>query len=159
MARNDDLDLCDDPDFDRKYHFAKKISYVLIVLFLLATSLGYFGRSDFSKRTIETNGVVFEYDRFVRSGAPTTIKFTIEKANPIEAIWLSYSWLQKLKVKNIMPAPESSFGKGDGIEFKFITNGKISLSLEVDPEDTGSLDGEFSRGDSEKVKFSQYSYF
>lgn len=86
-----DLSIDDDPGFQQHEWRVQRLGWIAALVVLLAAALGLFGGDILSQATAGEGGLVVEYDRFIRFGAPTTLLLRLSPeavADGAVGVWL-----------------------------------------------------------------------
>ncbi|HEX4947899.1 MAG TPA: hypothetical protein VFZ34_14600 [Blastocatellia bacterium] len=103
------LEIESDPVYQRRIWRLERISWVVIVLLLLAALLGMFGDGVFSRGQIsDANGTLHvEYERLARFSASIQLHLRAQTTQPGETrLWVSQAYLDHMSVDAISPPPE-----------------------------------------------------
>jgi hypothetical protein len=116
---NDRLRFGFDETFEDRWWRLETISWVGMVVFLIAAAAGAFGRGPLSQSRRSTGGVLVEYDRIVRYQAPTRISLTVPATATGSRIYVGRSLLDRLQLGSVIPPPLGAEPRDDGAVLLF----------------------------------------
>lgn len=154
-----DIELNDDPNFQRKTEKVQKVGWVLIALFLLASFGGFLGRSRFSTRDVANENVSVEYDAYIRTGSESELKIVAKpRAGESQvAIWISRPYLDRIEIEHIFPEPEKTESDEMGVRFLYRAppgSDTVEVVFTIVPQTPGRFHAQVS-----ELEFSQLAYF
>lgn len=159
------IELEQDLDFQRKSWTVQRVSWVLMLLIVVAALLGAFGDGPLSKVTAgDAQTLSVEYDRFLRVGTSAKLSVTLGTSapeSPSAALWLDRDWLSGNEVKSIVPEPDSTTVAADRVTYYFSTEpGGIPSKIEFDlkTKALGATRGKAGVVGGPVVTFAQFSY-
>jgi hypothetical protein len=106
-----DLDLAQDPEFERRSWAVERIGWVVLAMVGAAALAGLLGPGPLSNTTVGERGgsLWLEYSRFGRFRAPSTLRIHVGP-NPSQQeqmrIWLSRDYLEGVQIEQVTPQPE-----------------------------------------------------
>ncbi|KGM52222.1 hypothetical protein N792_07845 [Lysobacter concretionis Ko07 = DSM 16239] len=130
----------------------ERVGWIIIALLLTATLLGAFGGGPISHaRSGSTQALAVEYDRLLRSHAPTEYRF---QAHPSVAtggvvrLRIDNVLMDLMEVDSIVPAPDAQMGGVGYTEFAFLmaasATSPISIVIRFRPATFGRYTGQVS---------------
>jgi hypothetical protein len=107
-------------------------------------------------------GVQLAYDRFVRTSAPTVLELVVQpEANGSEAIVaLDHAYLERVRVREIVPQPKRAVAQPDAVAFVFEAAGAgapVRAWFNLTFETSGLAVGRLTAG-GETIRFRQLAY-
>lgn len=163
-----DIEVDDDPQFQRKTEVVQKVGWVFIAIFLIAAVVGLLGQSRFSTREIANDGLSVEYDAYVRRGTESELKVVAHPRSGSKdvVIWMSREYVDGITFEKIFPEPEKTESSDDGVRF-FFTAPPNAKSVEIVFTIVAPKPGRFRAEVSDlsadlrrnPVEFTQLSYF
>lgn len=158
-------------DFERvmRHHRAtwrvERIGWCVIALLLAATLLGLFGDGPLSRaRAGSDETLSVEYDRLLRSSAPTQYRF---RASPALAargslrLRFDQSLIEHMEVDSIVPQPEHQLSGPGYTEFIFLLNAgrrPATIDLRYRPATFGRQHGRVSVAGEHALVIDQFAY-
>jgi hypothetical protein len=140
----------------------ERIGWALLAILLAAALLGVFGAGPLSRTSISVGGVQLAYDRFVRTSAPTVLELVVQpEANGSEAIVaLDHAYLERVRVREIVPQPKRAVAQPDAVAFVFEAAGAgapVRAWFNLTFETSGLAVGRLTAG-GETIRFRQLAY-
>lgn len=138
-AREAVVGLDEDMAFQRREWWWQRLGRAAIGLFVLAACLGVLGGTGPLNRTDASAGdgsLTVEYDRFIRAGAPTIMRLTVDGAAADDCI-LSPAVFDEMQIQRIEPAPEEVVRRADGVHLRFAAPLADGSSVTIDAVATG----------------------
>src|SRR5690606_1824549 len=104
----------------RKWRFQHS-GWALIAAIVLAGAAGVFGSGPISATTRSANGLSLECDRFIRRGAPFTLKaiVTVPRGAAEARLSLSRRYFDGIRITSSMPEPVQVVTAPDAVTFVF----------------------------------------
>ncbi|SFG31572.1 hypothetical protein [Pontibacter chinhatensis] len=157
-----DLEIDEDLELERRTWTVQRISWVLLLLIILAALLGFTGRGgllDVGKGVAfnSSHSVDLEYERFLRQGVTREIKVSLRQENT--SILFSNGFYETQRIEQVVPEPQKEEVGSEGITYTF--HGVKSPSLiifYVTPLKAGSLNYTVTGSDKEPVAVTQFVY-
>ncbi len=124
VQRVDDLEVGQDVDFNRREWAVQRVGWVVMALVVLAALLGLTGSGVLARASVGDAGdpLRFEYSRFDRLEAPTTLDARIDAdavgGGQVE-LWVDRAYLQGVQVQKITPEPEAVRSGADRLIYVF----------------------------------------
>lgn len=166
LSRTEDIETGCDPKFERHWWRIQRIVWVILVLMLLAGVVGFFGHGPLSEATIHPPGSQLQvhYDRLARRETPSLLKVRLEKealADGTVRIHLNRALLDRMQLKDIVPAPLATEPLADGARFIFQTDPTRDSAVVLfteNPTKPGFVEAEVTVEGAEPVRFRQFVY-
>jgi hypothetical protein len=157
------LEIDEDLNFQRKEWFFQRIGVALLFLFVLAALLGFTGMGGPMSRGAagEPDGPVHvEYERFVRRGGLSTVKLHLRSAPGDVRFWVAASYFEHVRIDSVAPTPELVSVETDRHVYVIRSGSSdVTVTLEVEHEEAGTLDAEVGLVGGPSVRFSQLAIF
>lgn len=141
---NDEVAVGDDLEFQRRWGIAERIIWAVLVIFLLLSFLGVFGRGPLAHTSYASSasGMSIKYERFQRFGSPSVMFVDLDSStfhNGTAQLWVSDDLVKPLGTQRIVPQPQRSEIVGGGILYTFPANdGPASVEFQTQPATIGS---------------------
>src|SRR5262245_33291677 len=149
--------------FQRKEWLAQRLGVVVLFVFVFAALLGVTGMGGpLSRRVVgEPDGPIqIEYDRFVRRGGIATIKVRLNGISGAPRLWISSEYFDYVRIESIDPRPDSVSIENNRHVYTVPTqSSQATITLHVEHETFGRLQGEIGLVGSSAFRFSQFSVF
>jgi hypothetical protein len=160
-----DLQIREDPDFQRSSWIMERIGWIAVALILIAALLGLFGTGLFSKtKAGDRNGPLWlEYNRFGRFQSPSTLRVHIGrgKTEKIARIWFDRNYMKGIQIEQITPEPEGVESVSDKLVYTFkLAKPKepAEVTFHLKLEQIGSLSGKVGLVNGPTLSFTQFIY-
>src|SRR5688572_10160657 len=98
------MDMRDEIELHEKGWIIQRIGWVLLMLMLIAASLGLFGNGILSNKYLATNTASVSYERFGRFDSPMKIKINAGAQGRLE-LKIPQTYLRKMELDKIVPQP------------------------------------------------------
>jgi hypothetical protein len=166
VSRTEDIEAGCDPAFEQRWWRIQRTVWVILVLLLLAGLAGVFGHGPLSEATVHPPGSQLQvhYDRLARRETPSSLRLQLDKnalASGRVCIHLNRALLDRMLLKQIVPAPLASEPLTDGASFIFRTDPTRDTATIVfieNPTMPGFVDGEVTVEGAEPVRFRQFVF-
>lgn len=140
----------------------ERIGWGLLAVLLGAALLGLFGAGPVSRTSIAVAGVQLAYDRFVRTSAPTVLELVVQpEATGSEAVVaLDHAYLERVRVREIVPQPKRAEARADAVAFVFEAAGAgapVRAWFNLSFEKSGLAAGRLTAG-GKTIEFRQLAY-
>jgi hypothetical protein len=163
MADSIELPLEKDFPFQQRAWIAERVGWTLMAAFLLAATIGAFGRGPLSNAQAESpdGSLALDYERLVRFQSPTELRIRIPQA-PSREIELSIpqTYVDSVSITEIRPKPASVRLRGEDVVYRFLVD-RGSQSTEVffriQMETMGRLSGSVAAGNA-SLHFRQFVF-
>jgi hypothetical protein len=101
-----------------------------------------------------------EYERFVRRGGLSTMKLHLNHAPGDVRFWVAAPYFEHVRIESVAPAPELvAVETGRHIYTIRAGSPDVTITLKVEHEAAGILDGEVGIVDGPSVRFTQLAFF
>ena len=141
---NNELAVGSDLEFQRRWLKFEKLAWTILILFLIASLAGAFGRGPLAKADARSGDGSFQlkYERIQRFGSPSVLMIDFSPAaihNGQVHVWVSDSLVKPLGNRRVVPQPlESVIGDG-GILYTFpATTVPASVEFQTEPAVVGT---------------------
>lgn len=141
---NDEVAVGDDLEFQRRWGIAERIIWTVLIVFLILSFLGVFGRGPLAHASYaSTAGAMsVKYERFQRFGSPSVLFVDLDPStfhDGTAQVWVSDDLVKPLGTQRIVPQPERSVIVGDGVLYTFPANtGPALVEFQTQPAAIGS---------------------
>lgn len=118
-----------DIPFTRREWYVQRVAWAGMALVLAAGLLGGFGRGPMSSASVRAGGLVVEYERFPRHGAPEQLRIRVEPgaartsgSGPeagLVRVWLPRHLVDRVEMSAISPEPESAATSSERVTYAF----------------------------------------
>jgi len=157
------LEIDEDLQFQKKEWIFQRIGMVGLALFVLAALLGFTGMGGpFSRGEAGERGgpLHIEYERFVRRGGFSTLTLHLHAAPGDVRFWVSAPYFEHVRIESVAPTPELVSVETDRHVY-LIRSGSpdVTVTLKVEHEAAGTLDGEVGLVAGPSVRFHQLAIF
>jgi hypothetical protein len=122
MGRNKraDLELPDDPSFQRIEWIAQRAAWIVWGLVIIAALAGLFGPGPFSNATAESadQALSVHYERFLHYHNPTEIRLRVTKqdrSRELAEVLIDQSLLDRIEIRRIVPEPTENLVTDNGV--------------------------------------------
>ena len=128
-----DLQIDQDLAFSRREWRAQHIGWLLMVLFIIAASLGVFGRGPLSKAHVRTpdGRLGVEYQRVAHHQGPDLLRVEVQPDAIREdtvRIWFDRVYMEDRLVESVSPVPDRTVTDGDRIVYAFLVGDRTRRS-------------------------------
>lgn len=166
LPRVGDLEIGQNLDFERRMQTVQYVSWAVMGLLLLAALLGLFGTGLLSKTSLGDPGgpLWMEYDHCLRSQAPQQLRIRVGPGAIRDGkarLWLNESYLERVRIRQIAPQPESVELDPAGQTFTFAAENldePATIMFYMVPERAGLLSGQIKLAGNEPFSFHQFVY-
>jgi hypothetical protein len=162
---NGELEIDEDLEMDHRTWTVQRISWVILLLIVIAALLGFTGRGGvkgINKTTKNTASQTMEveYDRFLRDEVEGEMKISLQNLKTTSpSLFFSKEFYDKVRVEEIVPEPEHVEISQDGITYTFrATKPEFIILYYTKPLHIGSLQVVAKGPDNETVTISQFVY-
>jgi hypothetical protein len=144
---------------------SQRVGWFLLISVVVAGLAGLLGDGLLSSRRLSARDGAFEvrFDRFLHRSDPTVVELRIAdtaKNKPI-TVHVDAAFLQQVRILRITPEPESEIAGPAGISFLFASTGtgdSAEVAFHIEPDEWGSLQGDFTLNDGSQVHVTQFVY-
>ena len=112
-------------EFHRREWRIQRVGWAFIAAFLLLALAGLFGGGPLSHaRSGGDEDGSIEYERFTRSGAPTTLTITPAAAagRGVKSVAMSASYLQAFRIEQVLPQPSGMRRDAERFVYEFASS-------------------------------------
>ena len=162
---NNELEIDEDITLEQRTWTFQRISWVILLLIILAALLGFTGRGGLpgiNKLTASSasQSIKLEYDRFLRNEVTEELQVELQNLhNPTTSISFSKDFYEKLRVEQVVPEPEQVQATAENITYTFNTSQPESqIVFYTKPIKAGMVHITVSGPGNEKVTMSQFVY-
>lgn len=127
-------------DFNRKERKVQRYAAALMLLFLLAGLLGFFGGGVVSKTKISLNGFEVKYQQYLRENTPSRLVIYLSGDTDSTTVSFNKKYIEGVKIGQIMPQPVSSKTSDGRIFYTFNTARQGMLVFYLTPDKPGSVE-------------------
>jgi hypothetical protein len=158
------LEIRQDLDFQRKEWRVQRIGWVVMALIALAALLGVTGSGMLARATVAEGPLQFEYSRFDRLDAPTTLEVLIDAdaiAGDNVELRVDRTYFQSAQIQRILPEPEEVRGDGDGLTYVFgvaAPGQPVTITFDLRHSTFGQKSSWIALADEPPLNFSQVVY-
>lgn len=143
-SQKDDLEIEENLRFHRWEWRARRISWLIMGLILLATAVGYTGQGFVSRKIVGSRlaGAELEYGRYVRYQAPSKIQLRIMPGpRSTVSVELGREFVEASQFNSVMPEPLSVTATPQGYQYQFARTPGIALFVTFlyQPDEWGSV--------------------
>ncbi len=152
------------PGFESRWRFAELAGRTLLFGFVLACIFGAFGNGLFTRRTLvnEDDTIRLSYDRVVRYGAGTTLRFDtkVPPGGDKVAVTMAKDLVELFGLESIVPSPSRWEVSQEGIRLEFPVIGRserVSIRFSGTPSFRGEIELWARLDKGEQISWSQYA--
>ncbi|MBT1700950.1 hypothetical protein KK083_28920 [Fulvivirgaceae bacterium PWU4] len=138
------LQLKDDIDLHISGWIVQRIGWVLLLLLLIAASLGVFGTGWLSAGHVAGKNGTVSFERIARFETPMKLVVQIEKADGDIEIRIPRSYLDCMEIDKIVPEPATQKAAGGSAIYTFDAEAESTITFYLMPESTGSIHTELT---------------
>jgi hypothetical protein len=135
----------------------------LLFLFVAAAALGVTGMGGpltTGRAGRSADRISVEYDRFVRSGASSTITVHLRGEPGPVRFWVAGPYFESVRMQNIAPVPRLVSADKDRHVYTIESgSSEVTIALEVHHLRMGRVDGSLGLVDGPSVHFTQWAWF
>jgi hypothetical protein len=123
--------------------------------------LGFTGTGPVSRRKAASAHRVLQvrYERFVRRNAPALLRIQIAPGH--DAVWVRQSFLGRIRLVSLEPAPSTAMPAGDRVVYRFDSGGAsdgFELVLRFEPESIGESEVAVGVPGGDSLTFGQFVF-
>lgn len=157
------LEIEEDLDFQRKEWRFQRAGVAVLFLFVVASLLGLTGMGGLfahGEAGDASGAVHVEYERFVRRGSFSRITVRFRTTPGAVRFWVGAPYLERVQIDSVVPVPENESVEADRHVYVIRAGSPdVSVTLNVQHGQAGTLPGEVGLVDGPSVRFSQLSIF
>ena len=164
MTKKRTLEIDEDLAFQKREWLAQRIGIGLLALFVIAAALGFTGLGgplNHAEAGERGGPIHVEYERVVRRGAKTSMKLNLRTDPPgFIQFWVSAPYLENVVVDGLEPAPQTVTVESERHVYTIRAGSTdVTVTVEVQPQTFGRLEGEAGIVGGPSVRFQQVSLF
>lgn len=161
------LEMDDEMEFQQRSWKVQRVSWLVMLLVVVAAALGLFGNGPLANATAGSKGspLYIEYSRFVRQYAPQALAIEVSGAgitpDSTADVWLDRHWLAANDITSITPEPQTSWNDGDRTYYRFrmAPDARGSLfTIFMNNKAVGRRTGRVGMRAGPEYSFSQFAY-
>ncbi len=143
---NDELAVGSDLEFQRRWDALEGKIWIFLLIFLVLSLLGLFGRGPLAKATAKApdGSIEVKYERFERFSTPSVLTVNINTAflqNGKAQLWVSEALVKPLGNQRVVPQPDKSEIGNGGILYTFPASpGPASVEFQLQPSSLGKTE-------------------
>ena len=147
---------------ERREWRVQRFGWLGLALSCGAALAGLLGPGPLSQRHEGKIGsaLYFEYERFVRYRAPSSLKVycRLSEARDEFTLSLNRAWVEKVQIKGIQPEPIKATAAGENYVFQFELSGNDEqlVTIQFEPDTFGSLNGTLALDEKVSHRFKQF---
>ncbi len=158
-----DLQIDQDLDFSRREWRIQRVGWLVMLLFIVAASVGLLGAGPLSAGSARTadGRLGIEHHRVARHSAPDLLRFDIAPeaaVNGTVRLWLDRTYVQGRTIKVIAPEPERSSVSANRIIYEFRIGDPSSrtiIAFRTEPDDMWRQKGAAGLVGGDSLRFGQ----
>lgn len=134
------LEIDQDLEFQRRDWRAQRVGWVVMLLLILGSLAGLFGRGPVAHASVGGTPLRVEYDRLVRHQADAELMLRLAPgATAGQArIQLDSALLNAIRIERLTPEPDSETATREGVVFDFaVDDAESPLTIRLDYRATG----------------------
>lgn len=143
---NDELAVGSDLEFQKRWESLERIVWILFVIFLLLSLLGFFGRGPMAnvKAKSADGSMEVQYERFERFSTPSVMTVRIAPTaihNGKVELWVADALVKPLGNQRVIPQPDKSQVGNGGVLYTFpASEGEASIEFQTEPSKLGKTE-------------------
>jgi len=143
---NDELAVGSDLEFQRRWEGLEKVIWIFLVIFLLLSLLGFFGRGPMAKVEAKSadGSMEVDYERFERFSTPSVLTVRIAPTaihNGTVELWVGEALVKPLGNQRVIPQPDKSQVGNGGVRYTFpASQGQASIEFQLQPSKIGKTE-------------------
>lgn len=157
-----DLEILQEPEFQRREWLVERVGWALLTLFVVAGLLGLLGPGPLGDATATGDQGLVEvsYGRVAHYEADDFLSFRLDPAAVEEdtvTVTLTGSWLSGVDVQGVSPAPGEELVTDDGVVYEFAVEepGDLTVTVAFRAQDVGPLTADVAVG-TDSLSLTQY---
>ncbi len=166
IQRVGDLEISNDPEFQRREWSAQRVGWVVWLAVIVAALAGLMGEGPLSDATAgaEDDLLRVQYHRFVRHAAPRTLKIQLQPGavqGKQARVWINQEYLEGLEIQDITPEPSSVEAASGRVIYVFDLDKKgepATILFDLEHESIGRKVARVGLDDRQVVSFTQFVY-
>jgi hypothetical protein len=156
------LELCENMKLKRGEWRLHRIMWPLLYALVLAIMAGLLGGGPLSSTSAGSagEGLVVDYERFLRHRAPDTLRVTANPTDKQVTLRLDNAYLRDIDIDHIMPTPARVAAEDGVVAYTFNSApGKpLHVSFHFQPEKIGWIQGQIRLQEGGELVFDQFVY-
>lgn len=158
------LDVETDDVFQKRDWWAERIMWFLLLLFVLAGLLGFFGRGGLSlvKAGSVSEKIEVEYQRFLRYHTKDRIDISLYDLTAAAeiSVGIDKNYADKIQVEDIFPKPIKTVLTSNGVNYFFENQGAKTAKIifYLHPDKLGNVKTQLMVNGSFALSLNQYIY-
>lgn len=157
-----ELDICDDPHFQKKEWKVQHLFWFLMYAVLLAVMLGAIGKGVLSYASLGGAGKTFqfEYERFLRYRANGEMRVTVSSPYDTTRVSFDSDYFRQIGIQRVFPEPKSILMTEDIaiMIFESISTEPTTVTITISPDRIGSHEGWIAVNGGARHPFKQFVY-
>jgi hypothetical protein len=143
---NDELAVGSDLEFQRRWESVEKTIWIFLIIFLLLSLLGFFGRGPMAKVTAKAadGSMEVDYERFERFSTPSVLTVRLSPSaihNGKVEFWVGENLVKPLGNQRVIPQPDKSQVGNGGVLYTFpASEGQASIEFQTQPSKIGKTE-------------------
>lgn len=133
------LQLKDDIDLHLRGWIIQRIGWVLLLLLLIAASLGVFGTGWLSSDHVAGKNGTVSFERISRFEAPMKLVVQVEKSDGDIEVRIPRSYISSMEIDKIVPEPVTQKTADGSVVYTFDADPESTIIFYLTPESTGSI--------------------
>ncbi len=162
LQRVGDLEIEQDPKYQRREWRAQRIGWGVMALIILAALLGLFGPGLFNQATVAESSLSLEYQRFRRFIAPAELRFHIRGGTEEQVrLWLSQDYLENVQIEGVTPQQdtvEAARGRLIYVFKRAEAQAPVTVTFHLTTQQIGPLAGEAGLDGDAQLAFRQFVF-
>ncbi len=158
-----DLQIDDDPEFQKKEWRAQRIGIALLALLVAAAAAGLTGMGgplNDAEAGRQGDPVFVEFERVVRQGATSTMTVHLHHAPGVVKFWVSAPYLENVRIASIDPEPERVVVEQSRQVYEVQAgSADVEITFVIEHVTVGRLDAEIGLVDGPSVRLGQWALF
>lgn len=157
-----ELDICDDPRFQRREWKLQRLFWYLMYAVLLAVMLGAMGKGMLSRASIggTASSLHFEYERFLRYRAGDELRITFNSPYDLTRISFDRGYFRSIGIQRIFPKPKNILMTDETaiLVFESISSEPMTVTITISPDHAGLHHGWIAVNAKARHPFKQFVY-
>ncbi|MBE7172508.1 MAG: hypothetical protein INR73_18125 [Williamsia sp.] len=131
------LSIQEDIEYQEKGWLAQRIANGVIFGLIILIAAGLFGNGPLANKSVEKNGTVLTYKRFIHHNGRTQLDVFAPATGKTTVISFPLSYLDNFEVENVVPDPIKNHIDGQEIVYTFDASPAGRISFSVTPSQWG----------------------
>jgi hypothetical protein len=133
------LQLKDEIDLHLRGWIVQRIGWVLLLLLVIAASLGLFGSGWLSSGHVAAENGVVSFERLARFESPMKLIVQVDKTDGDIEVRIPRSYLSCIEIDKIVPEPAAQKAAEGSMIYTFDADPASAIIFYLIPESTGSI--------------------